>query len=162
MGDNIWLPDRTGVRTAMQWTSDITASISDGPSVKLFSPILNDDIFGPQKINVHNQQRYQASLWNTIRKMLLMRKQHRAFGLGGIDWLDCQNDRKACFLLRYKQEKVWAIHNLSDSKEVISIKNSKPITFIDLLSGKLYKKQENHHLELDPYQFLWFEEKSGT
>jgi maltose alpha-D-glucosyltransferase/alpha-amylase len=163
MGDNIWLPDRTGVRTAMQWNSDGNAGFSDGPAMKLFAPILSDGIFGPQKVNVYNQQRDPLSLWNTIRKMLLKRKQHRAFGLGGIDWLDCQNDRIAGFLRRYGEEKVWAIHNLSDSKEVISIKSSKPVAFIELLSGKPHQMHGDHHLlELEPYQFLWLEEKSGT
>jgi maltose alpha-D-glucosyltransferase/alpha-amylase len=56
MGDIIWLPDRRGVRTAMQWNSDLNACFSDGPALKLFAPILNDDIFEPQKVNVHNQQ----------------------------------------------------------------------------------------------------------
>ena len=163
MGDNILLPDRTGVRTAMQWNSDGNAGFSDGPATKLFAPILSDGIFGPHRVNVYNQQRDPLSLWNTIRKMLLKRKQHRAFGLGGIDWLDCQNDRIAGFLRRYREEKVWAIHNLSDSKEVISIKSSKPVAFIELLSGKPHEIQGDRHiLELEPYQFLWLEEKSGT
>jgi maltose alpha-D-glucosyltransferase/alpha-amylase len=163
MGDDISLPDRNGVRTAMQWNSDLNAGFSDGPEQDLFSPIISDDIFGSRVVNVYNQQRDPASLWNTIRKMLLARKQHRSFGLGGIEWMDCQNDRIAVFCRQFKEENVWAVHNLNDSKEVITLKSSNPEVFHELLTDKLYKKQGNQLLlELEPYQFLWLKEKSAN
>ena len=82
MGDNIWLPDRNGVRTPMQWNSNSNAGFSDGSPENLFSPIIKDDVFGPLVVNVEKQRHDPTSLWNTIRKMLAVRKQHPCFRLG--------------------------------------------------------------------------------
>jgi maltose alpha-D-glucosyltransferase/alpha-amylase len=163
MGDDIWLPDRNGVRTAMQWNSGLNAGFSDARGPELFSPIINDDIFGPTVVNVEVQQKDPASLWNAIRKMLAVRKGHRSFGLGAIQWVDCHNDRIASFRREFKQEKVWVVHNLSDSKEAIILGGSTPGSFDELLTDKPYQKQGSQfRLDLEPFQFLWLKEKSAT
>jgi maltose alpha-D-glucosyltransferase/alpha-amylase len=163
MGDNIWLPDRNGVRTAMQWNSGFNAGFSDGPPENLFSPIIKDDVLGPSVVNVENQQRDPASLWNAIRKMLYIRKQHHSFGLGAIEWVDCRNDRIAAFRREFEEETVWAIHNLGPSKEAITLTSSGPDVFEELLTDKYYQKQgQQLLLELNPYQFLWLKEKTAN
>jgi maltose alpha-D-glucosyltransferase/alpha-amylase len=161
MGDNIWLPDRNGVRTPMQWNSDINAGFSNGPSEHLFLPVINDDIYGPVSINVYDQHQNPASLWNTIRRMLKIRKLHRSFGVGGIEWVDGQNDRIAAFHRRLKGESVLIIHNLSDSKEIFNIESSNGKEFREILTGELYERRGNRLIiELQPFQFRWLEEKS--
>ena len=163
MGDDIWLPDRNGVRTPMQWNSSRNAGFSNAPGPELYSPIISDDVFGPGRVNVDNQQRDPASLWNAIRKMLAVRKGHRSFGLGAIQWLDCQNERIAAFSREFKGEKVWIVHNLSDLKADITLSSSNSGIFNELLTDRLYEKQGSQlRLELEPFQFLWLKEKSAA
>jgi maltose alpha-D-glucosyltransferase / alpha-amylase len=163
MGDNIWLPDRNGVRTPMQWNAGFNAGFSDGPTLDLFSTLIEDDIFEPSVVNVDDQQRNPASLWNMLRKMLTVRKQNPSLGLGLIDWVDCQNDRIAAFRRRYKDEEIWAVHNLSDSMEVIKVNGLTSEIFNDLLTDEQYgKKGRKFGIELEPYQYLWLKAKSAT
>ena len=163
MGDDIWLPDRNGVRTPMQWNSSRNAGFSNAAGPELYSPIISDDVFGPLRVNVDNQQLDPASLWNAIRKMLAVRKGHRSFGLGEIQWLDCQNDRIATFSREFKGEKVWVVHNLSDSKADITLSSSNSGIYNELLTDRLYEKQGSQlRLELEPFQFLWLKEKSAA
>ncbi len=116
MGDNIWLPDRNGVRTPMQWDSTMNGGFSDGPSEKMYLPIINNDVYGPGSVNVKNQRQDPGSIWHTIRQMLKTRKQYRSFGVGEIEWVDCRNDRIAAFRRRTKEESILVIHNLNDFK----------------------------------------------
>jgi maltose alpha-D-glucosyltransferase / alpha-amylase len=159
MGDNVWLPDRNGVRTPMQWDSTINAGFSDGPSENLFLPVIKDELYEPGKVNVINHQQNPASLWNTIRNMLLNRKLHRSFGVGEIQWVDCQNDRIAAFHRRTKEESVLTIHNLNDAMEVVHIENLNRSELHEILTDQRYEIHGDRlSIELQPYQFLWFEE----
>jgi maltose alpha-D-glucosyltransferase/alpha-amylase len=163
MGDNIWLPDRNGVRTPMQWNSDLNAGFSDGPSEHLFLPVIDDDIYGPIGVNVYDQHQNPASLWNTIRRMLKTRKLYRSFGVGEIEWVDSQNNRIAAFHRRLKKESVLIIHNLSDSKEIFNIKSSSGKEFREILTDELYEQRGNRLIiEMLPYQFRWLIEKSAN
>lgn len=161
MGDNISLPDRNGVRTAMQWNSNFNAGFSDAPGEKLFSPIISDDIFGPKALNVEDQQRDQNSLWNTLRRMLTVRKQYPSFGLGDIEWKDYGNNRIAAYARQFRDETVWVVQNLTNSMESITFETPLPLEFIDLLTGRIFRNTGNRFLlELEPYQYLWLKEKS--
>lgn len=162
MGDNIWLPDRNGVRTPMQWNSDLNAGFSNGSSENLFLPVINDNIYGPLRVNVYDQHQNPASLWNTIRRMLKTRKLHPTFGVGGIEWVDSQNDRIAAFHRHLKDESVLIIHNLSDSKEIFNIESSGVKKLHEILTDELYERRGNRLIiELQPFQFRWLEEKSA-
>ena len=88
MGDNIWLPDRNGVRTPMQWNAESGAGFSDAPVQSLILFIIDDDVYGPARINVDTQRRDPNSMWNTIRHMMATRKRHHAFGRGEFEWMD--------------------------------------------------------------------------
>jgi hypothetical protein len=82
-------------------------------------------------------------------------------GVGLIDWVDCQNDRIAAFRRRYKDEEIWAVHNLSDSKEVITLNGLTSVIFNDLLTDEQYgKKDMKFVIELEPYRYLWLKAKS--
>ncbi|MEO5886522.1 MAG: alpha-amylase family glycosyl hydrolase, partial [Anaerolineales bacterium] len=157
MGDNIWLPDRNGVRTPMQWNADSGAGFSEALIQNFYSPIIDDEVFGSALINVDVQRARPNSLWNTIRHMLAIRKQYHAFGRGELEWLDCQNDSIAGFQRTYEGETILAIHNLSDLEQTVHLKikvSAKSLT--DLLSQK-ESSSDNGGLALDlaPYQYLW-------
>ena len=157
MGDNIWLPDRNGVRTPMQWNSEPNAGFSDASIQSLYVPIINDDVHGPAPTNVQSQRQDPNSLWNTLRQMIMIREEHHAFGWGEFEWMDLENDKIAAFQRTFEGEIILAIHNLSDSEQRISLKSKEPVNLLtDLLSRKVFNSTtEGIELELAPYQYLW-------
>src|SRR5262249_41851489 len=80
MGDNIYLGDRDGVRTPMQWSPDRNAGFSKCDYIQLTTPILNDGLYGYQTVNVEAQERHSSSLLNWMRRIIALRKQYPAFG----------------------------------------------------------------------------------
>jgi maltose alpha-D-glucosyltransferase/alpha-amylase len=82
MGDNIYLGDRNGVRTPMQWSSDRNGGFSRADPARLFAPPIQDPVYGYQSINVEAQERYPFSPLNWTKRLIAMRKQHRVFGRG--------------------------------------------------------------------------------
>lgn len=157
MGDNISLPDRNGVRTPIQWNSEPYAGFSDAPLQSLYAPVINDDAYGPASTNVAVQRRDPDSLWNTIRQMIMIRKEHHAFSRGEFEWLDLKNNKIAGFQRTSEGETLVAIHNLSDSQQSIVLKTKESVkSLTDLLSRNVFVSI-NGELELDlaPYQYLW-------
>ena len=82
MGDNIWLGDRDGVRTPMQWTPDRNAGFSSATPGKLHLPVIQDPVYGYQSVNVEAQLENASSLLHWTRRMIHARRKHPAFGLG--------------------------------------------------------------------------------
>ncbi len=91
MGDNIYLGDRNGVRTPMQWTGDRNAGFSRADPARLYAPPIMDPVYGYQAINVEAQERSPFSLLNWMRRMIGLRKQFTVFGRGTIEFLPPQN-----------------------------------------------------------------------
>ncbi len=155
MGDNIWLEDRNGVRTAMQWNPGPTGGFSEAPVESLFAPIIEDKAFAPTRVNVELQRADPNSLWNGILHMIATRKNHPEFGRGDFELLDLQNDRVAAFKRTYQSESIVVIHNLSDASQDISFEIKKPArNLTDLLTGKEFGNGPID-LQLTPHQFLW-------
>lgn len=157
MGDNIWLDDRNGVRTPMQWDEGATAGFSEGPAKSLYAPIIDDDVYVAARVNVKAQRLDPNSRLNVIRRMIAVRKQHRAFGWGEFEWIDVQNDAVAVFRRSHDGGTILAMHNLSDTKQKISYQTKEPAkSMTDLLTQEEFiPVQENHKIELMPYQYLW-------
>ncbi len=161
MGDNIWLPDRNGVRTPMQWSTDLNAGFSSASAESLYSPVIDTDEYGPSKVNVADGRGDPDSLWNTIRHMLKTRKAHGVLGWGTLEWQDGGNERIATFRRCYESQEILAVHNLSDSRESISIAQGTALK--DLLTGQRFETQDlARGLELAPYQYLWLTSDSGA
>ena len=155
MGDNIWLEDRNGLRTAMQWDTGPNAGFSEAPVDSLYAPLINDKTYSAEHVNVESQRADPDSLWNAIRRMIVIRKSQPEFGRGDFEWLDFQNPSIAAFQRIHQGQSVLVIHNLSDTQQTISLKIKKPATSLaDLLSQNSFFSQ----IELAPYQFLWLKE----
>ena len=97
MGDNIWLQDRNGVRTPMQWDDSASAGFTKAPSQSVYVPIIDDDTYGRQQVNVKFQQGNPYSLWHSVHQMIEVRKEHPAFGRGDFQWIDCANEAIAAY-----------------------------------------------------------------
>src|SRR5204862_4461689 len=101
MGDNVFLGDRNGVRTPMQWSGDRNAGFSRADAARLYSPVNMDPVFGYQAVNVEAQSRVATSLLNWMKRLIGIRKRYRAFGRGSMAFLDSANPRVLAYLREY-------------------------------------------------------------
>jgi len=113
MGDNIWLGDRDGVRTPMQWTPDRNAGFSTSNPGQLFLPAVMDPIYGHQVTNVEAQLASSTSLLHWTRRMIEVRKQNPAFGLGTWEDLGGSNSSVLSFVRAFGDDVVLCVNNLS-------------------------------------------------
>jgi maltose alpha-D-glucosyltransferase/alpha-amylase len=156
MGDNIWLPDRNGVRTPMQWSPGTNAGFSSATPESLYAPVIQDPEYSPERVNVVAQQADPDSLWNAIRHMLLTRRGHDLFGLGSIEWLESQDSRIAAYRRQYGQESIVAVHNLSAVSVPLQPDPRLPASATDLLTGQSYALGlDAPSPSLEPYQYVW-------
>ena len=113
MGDNIYLGDRNGVRTPMQWSGDRNAGFSRADPARLFAPPIQDPVYGYQSINVEAQERYPFSLLNWMKRLIALRRQHPVFGRGSLDFVGCANRKILAYVRRDERETILVVVNLS-------------------------------------------------
>ena len=117
MGDNIWLGDRDGVRTPMQWTPDRNGGFSPSDPQRLYLPPVMDPIYGYQALNVEAQQRHPQSLLHWTRRMIEIRKRHPVFGLGAYEELTSSNPSVLAFVREYDAADTLAAQQLESEYE---------------------------------------------
>ena len=114
MGDNIYLGDRDGVRTPMQWTPDRNAGFSKADFAALYLPPLMDPVYGYQAVNVEAELRDAGSLLHWMQRTLQVRKRHNdVFGMGSLEVLNAENPSVFAFLRQYGDETILSVNNLS-------------------------------------------------
>ena len=113
MGDNIYLGDRNGVRTPMQWTGDRNGGFSRADVAKLYDPVISDSVYGFQAVNVEAQERLPTSLLEWMRRLIRIRKRYKAFGRGSLEFLDADNRRVLAYIRAYENEVILCAVNLS-------------------------------------------------
>ncbi len=121
MGDNIWLEDRDGVRTPMQWEAGPTAGFSNGAPEQLYLPVINEGPFSNEQVNVAAQLADPASLWHALRRLAGVRKVHLAFSRGGIQFLPRYNPAVFGLARRAGDELIIALHNLAGTPESVAV-----------------------------------------
>ena len=161
MGDNIYLGDRNGVRTPMQWSGDRNAGFSRAIPAKLYSPVIMDPVFGYEAINVEAQQSDQASLLNWMRNMVALRKLFRVFGRGTLEFLHPSNRKILAYLRKYAREQVLCVANLSRfaqpvDLELPELEGMVPVEMLGYVEFPRITRQP-YRLTLAPYGFLWLE-----
>jgi maltose alpha-D-glucosyltransferase/alpha-amylase len=117
MGDDIWLEDRDGVRTPMQWTAATNAGFSAADPARLYGPPIDDETYGYRQVNVEAQQANPNSLLNQMRKMIRIRKAHPALGRGEIHFLEPANPAVLAYLRTYGDEAILIVNNLSSDSQ---------------------------------------------
>jgi maltose alpha-D-glucosyltransferase/alpha-amylase len=159
MGDNTWLEDRDGLRTPMQWSDDENAGFSIADPSRLYCPVIDDEAFGYQKVNVQAQRNDPSSLFHTMRKMVLARKKHKSFGRGDCQFLHPDNTSVLVYIRQHEDETILVVNNLSSFPQSVSLElapfsSSSPR---DILSGASFPSVANkpYVLALAPYQYLW-------
>jgi maltose alpha-D-glucosyltransferase/alpha-amylase len=117
MGDNIYLGDRNGVRTPMQWSPDRNAGFSRADPQRLFLPPIMDPVYGYEAVNVESQTRDPSSLLNWMRRILAVRNSHRAFGRGSLRFLTPGNRKVLAYVREYEDEIILCVANLARSAQ---------------------------------------------
>ncbi len=159
MGDNIWLPDRNGVRTPMQWEDGLNAGFSSATEDQVYAPVIQDDPYGVQWVNVAAQQADPGSLWHAIRKMIKVRKANPTLGWGDFILVESGSPAVAAYWRTYQDDALLILNNLSGSRQAVRVDLPAGSKFEgkDLFSGEKLSLSSLEHLELilQPYQYLW-------
>lgn len=150
MGDNVALFDRNGVRTPMQWADELNAGFSTAQIGMLYAPLIRDPEYGFQNVNVAAQQANENSLLHTIRHMVHTRKTLPVLATGDLDWLDWLPKQVLSFWRAIPEQRVLALHNLSDALLQIPLPDG---TFKDVLHAD--RAVASGSLTLEPYGYRW-------
>jgi maltose alpha-D-glucosyltransferase / alpha-amylase len=160
MGDNIWLGDRDGVRTPMQWTADRNAGFSKATPGKLALPVIQDPVFGYQRVNVETELENTSSLLHWTRRMILTRKQHLAFGEGTFSDLGGSNPSVLSYIREHDSDTVLCVNNLSRFPQPVELdlRRWEGIAPIEMLGGVRFPRvgELPYLLTLGGYGFYWF------
>ena len=121
MGDNVFLGDRDGVRTPMQWTGDRNGGFSRADFAQLYLPPLMDPVYGFQAVNVEAQLRTPTSFLRWLHRMIALRKEHPVFGLGTFEALKPENLRIFAHVREYADDIVLCVHNIARSAQAVEL-----------------------------------------
>jgi maltose alpha-D-glucosyltransferase/alpha-amylase len=160
MGDNIYLGDRNGVRTPMQWSPDRNAGFSRADPQRLYLPPIMDAVYGYEALNVEAQARDPASLLNWTKRMLAVRKGSQAFGRGRLAFLHPGNRKVLAYLREYGEDAILCVANLSRSAQPLELdlKRFKGRVPVELLGRTAFPPIGDlpYLLTLPAYAFYWF------
>lgn len=166
MGDDIWRHDRNGVRTPMQWDSSKNAGFSTAD--RLYEPVIEDEVYGYQRVNVAQQRADPSSLWHAIRHMIAVRKRYQAFGRGSFEFVLPENEAVLGYWRIWAPpqsstppERLLVLANLTDQPQPVSLDLSalagrKPV---DILTGERWPVVGHtaYHYTLAPYAYHWLQ-----
>jgi maltose alpha-D-glucosyltransferase/alpha-amylase len=160
MGDNVYLGDRNGVRTPMQWNGGWNAGFSAADPERLYSPLISNPVYGYQAINVDSQRRSAHSLLSWTKSVIQTRNAFRAFSRGSIEFLNPSNHRVLAYVRRLGEEKILVVNNLSNSAQAVelNLQQYKGHIPIEMFGRNLFPRigELPYLLTLGPYQFFWF------
>ncbi len=169
MGDNIWLGDRDSVRTPMQWTPDRNAGFSLCDPARIYLPVIMDPVYGYQSVNIEAQSNSSQSLLNWTRRMIAVRHQHPAFGLGEFAELDSSNPSVLAYARYWRepgstagtQDMVICVNNLSRFPQPVELELSEHAgeVLVELTGGVHFPPvgELPYLLTLPGHGFYWFE-----
>src|SRR5215208_5458174 len=160
MGDNIFLGDRDAVRTPMQWTGDRNAGFSRTEPARLYLPPIMDPVYGYEAVNVEAQGRSVGSLLNWMKRIISVRKTHRAFGRGTLEFLHPGNRKVIAYLREYEDESILCVANLSRSAQPVELDLARfrGRVPVELLGNSSFPPLGDlpYFLTLPGYSFYWF------
>jgi maltose alpha-D-glucosyltransferase/alpha-amylase len=159
MGDNIWLEDRDGVRTPMQWDDSVNAGFSCAAPSALGDPVIDDEVFGYRRVNVAAQRDDPNSLLNRMREMMAVRKTVSAFGRGKLQLLAPAGNAILAYLRTHGAETVLVVNNLSDQTQAVDLDLA---AFVGARPVDLFTEQAlsavtdaPYHLRMLRYGYRW-------
>jgi len=161
MGDNIYLGDRNGVRTPMQWSPDRNGGFSRCDPAKLFLPVIMDPVYGYESVNVEAQSRNSASFLNWIKRLISVRKSRKVFGRGTLTFVRPKNRSVLVYVRQYESETVLCVANMSRAAQAAEIDLSpwRGRVPTEMLGRTRFPRigELPYLLTLPPYGFFWFD-----
>ncbi len=160
MGNNVYLGDRNGVRTPMQWNSDRNAGFSRANAQRLYLSVIVDPEYHYESVNVEAQQQNPSSLLLWTKRFIALRKKYQAFGRGSIEFLHPENPKIIAFIRKYGQENILVVANLSRYVQYAQIDLSamKGLVPVEMFGGTVFPAipQTPYFFTLGPHTFFWF------
>ena len=160
MGDNVYLGDRNGVRTPMQWDGGWNAGFSSADPERLAQPLISNPLFGYQIVNVESQKRSEHSLLNWMRRLITVRQSTRVFSRGSTVFLKASNHRVLAFFRALGKERVLVVCNLSSTAQAVELDLSSlaGAVPIEMFGKSLFPRIGTlpYLLTMGPYAFYWF------
>ena len=161
MGDNIYLGDRDGVRTPMQWNADRNAGFSKADFAQLYLPPLMDPVYGYTAVNVEAQERSQSSMLHWLRRFIAVRRRYPVFGEGQFEALDASNPSVFAFLRFNGHRMLLCVNNLSRFSQPVELdlRRFNGRTPVELLGRVPFPRigELPYFLTMGPHGFYWFE-----
>jgi maltose alpha-D-glucosyltransferase / alpha-amylase len=161
MGDNIYLGDRNGVRTPMQWTPDRNGGFSRADPARLYAPTIMDPVYGYESVNVEAQSRSLSSLLSATKRLISVRKSTLAFGRGTMTFIRPVNRSVLCYVRQYRDEVILCVANLSRSAQATELDLSawKDRVPLEMLGRTRFPAigELPYMITLAPYGFYWFQ-----
>jgi maltose alpha-D-glucosyltransferase/alpha-amylase len=161
MGDNIYLGDRNGVRTPMQWTPDRNGGFSRADPARLYAPTIMDPVYGYESVNVEAQSRSLSSLLSATKRLIAVRKSTSAFGRGSMTFIRPANRSVLAYVRQYQNEVILCVANLSRSAQATELdlsafKDRIPLEMLGRTSFPAIGELP-YMITLAPYGFYWFQ-----
>jgi maltose alpha-D-glucosyltransferase / alpha-amylase len=160
MGDNIYLGDRNGVRTPMQWNGGWNAGFSGADPERLYSALISNPLYGYQVVNVESQKRSDHSLLSWMKQLIRVRKSTRVFSRGTMEMLHPLNHRVLAYVREFDGEKILVVSNLSSQAQAaeLDMRRWKGTVPIEMFGGNPFPRIGDlpYLLTLGPYHFYWF------
>ncbi len=161
MGDNIYLGDRNGVRTPMQWNAGLNAGFSPADPERLCAPVISNEVYGYKSVNVAAQERFDHSLLRWMKSLIQVRNAFRVFSRGTMEFLKPSNHRVLAYVRQFGNEIVLVVNNLSSSAQAVEldVQRYKGYVPIEMFGRNLFPRFGSlpYLLTLGPYQFYWFQ-----
>ncbi|MBI1289762.1 maltose alpha-D-glucosyltransferase [bacterium] len=161
MGDNIYLGDRNGVRTPMQWSGDRNAGFSTADPSRVFSPVVIDPVYHFNGVNVESAQRSHSSFLNWLRIIIKVRQRHPAFSRGEVRFLPHESIPVVAYTCTHGEQVMLVINNLSRFTQYVSLDLSafRGCTPVDCFGGCRFPVigDTNYLITTGPHSFYWFE-----
>ena len=160
MGDNIYLGDRDGVRTPMQWSADRNAGFSRAHPQQLHLPLIVDSEYHHATVHVEAQQNNPSSLLWFMKRLIMLRKRYRAFGRGSLELLDTSSRHVLAFIRRSGDERILVVANLSRYVQIVhlNLAEHRGMTVVELLGHTVFPPIGEHpyQLTVGPNVLYWF------
>lgn len=161
MGDNIYLGDRFGVRTPMQWSMNLNAGFSEANPQKLYLPVITDPVYRYESVNVATQSENPSSLLWWLRQVIAMRKRLSVFGRGDMKFIDSTNSKVLCFMRSYEKQRIILVANLSQFSQVATLNLSefKDCDVTEVFSQNRFMNvgEGQYSITIGPYGYYWLQ-----
>ena len=165
MGDNVYLGDRFGVRTPMQWSMNLNAGFSDSNPQRLFLPVITDPIYRYESVNVTTQEENPSSLLWWMKNVVAMRKRLNIFGRGDIKFIESSNAKVLAFARCHEKQRIIVVANLSQFSQAatLNLSDYKDSDITEVFSQNRFMNvdERDYDITIGPYGYFWFQVDSS-